>query len=115
MTTVADPTALAFLAASWSATVTVANDLDHTAECGYCSEPDRPVTVRITHDPRPDDTRFAMRECCLPCAKDCVADAHTDHDPRSRRPIRVEVGHPQHPAAAAHCLRRARHRGARFS
>lgn len=95
MTTAVLSTALAFLAVRWGATVTQAADLPRTdTPCPWCSEPGRVVEVRITHDPRPDDTRFAMRECCLPCAETCVADAHTDHDDRSRRPIRVEVGHP---------------------
>ncbi len=94
MTAVADCTALAFLGGRWAATVTPTTDLPRVdTPCPWCSEPGRIVEVRIIHDPRPDTTSF-VRECCLRCAEACVADAHTDHDERSRRPIRVEVGHP---------------------
>ncbi len=98
--TVTPTTALTYLSLLWGATVTPTHDLPRVdTACTWCSEFDRVVQVRIIqvriiHDPRPDATAFAVRECCLRCAETCVTDAHTDHDPRSRRPIRVEVGHP---------------------
>lgn len=93
MTTAVDTTALAFLAELWDVEITVADDLPrHHTPCPWCSENGRVVEVRIYGDPRPDSTGFAMRQCCRYCAQGCVDDTHAEHDDRSRRRIRVEVG-----------------------
>lgn len=82
-------TGLAFLAAIWSAAVTEA-PVDPNP-CEVCNLYGRVTVARVTWDGKPDNTEFPMRECCMPCTPSVVDDAHTKHDERSRRQIRVEV------------------------
>jgi hypothetical protein len=82
-------TGLAFLAITWSAAVTEAPINQNP--CEVCNLHGRVTVTRVTWDGRPDTTEFAMRECCLTCTPTVVDDAHSKHDPRSRRQIRVEL------------------------
>jgi len=87
--TTAMSTSLAFLALTWSASVTEA-PVDRNP-CEVCSLHGRVTVARVTWDAKPDTIEFPMRECCRACAPAVVDDAHTKHDPRSRRQVRVEL------------------------